>query len=493
MLYYIRRRKSMKNKTDKYIILGHENPDIDSIVSGYLLEKLMCKMGYDAEFIIPDSKIDLENITICGEYGLNPCSYQKKLPNTKEYKVILVDHYNRNVEGEIVGVIDHHPTTSNIETFYYQNENASSTSCLICTEENEKYFSKEDMQLAILAAMVDTASFHSTKTRKQDIDWAKKTCMKYQLDYEKIYKTGLCLTDISNIKTACYNGLKKYCFYGYNVESSYIQIEDITKISDLVMEMIDLLKEHVQTENIEVFSFIVHDMTQFKTVVYDITCNGYSIRNYEKYTSRGNTIIPEIEKKLKNDSMLKIFIGSSSRDTIDHKYLEEAREISQILSKDNCALVFGAASFGMMGACYQEFHSQHQPIHSYTVEKYEKDLAQLQSDVEIVLPTTFDRTKQLYQDADMIILLPGGTGTIAEIFGILEENRTIDSPKKVVLYNFNGYYDKLLELVHYCVNEKFNDSSIYDYFMIANTREEVLSFISYNRYQKRFGKAVIMV
>lgn len=42
---------------DKYIILGHENPDVDSIVSGYLLEKYMIKLGFDAQFVIPDKVI----------------------------------------------------------------------------------------------------------------------------------------------------------------------------------------------------------------------------------------------------------------------------------------------------------------------------------------------------------------------------------------------------------------------------------------------------
>ena len=42
---------------NKIIILGHENPDVDSIVSGYLLEKIMLNMGYDVKYIIPDKEI----------------------------------------------------------------------------------------------------------------------------------------------------------------------------------------------------------------------------------------------------------------------------------------------------------------------------------------------------------------------------------------------------------------------------------------------------
>lgn len=73
--------------------------------------------------------------------------------------------------------------------------------------------------------MVDTASFHSSKSRDIDKEWVKKMCFDYNIDYDDIYKTGLCLTDISNINIAAFNGIK--------LESSYIQVEDAKKIIKL--------------------------------------------------------------------------------------------------------------------------------------------------------------------------------------------------------------------------------------------------------------------
>ena len=59
----------------KYVILGHENPDVDSLVSGYLLEKIMKKMGYDVSFCVPDKELSLESEKICTKYKLNPRKY----------------------------------------------------------------------------------------------------------------------------------------------------------------------------------------------------------------------------------------------------------------------------------------------------------------------------------------------------------------------------------------------------------------------------------
>ena len=291
----------------KYIILGHENPDVDSIISGYLLEKLMLSKGFKAEFIIPDKKIDLESLTICSNFGLNikEYGYQKDLPETREYKYLLVDHHIRKVNGIIVAVIDHHPDKIGLKIPWYQNELSSSTSCIICRE-YEEYFNKHDIELAILATMIDTASFHSTKTNELDIIWVKEMCKKYNIDYERLYKAGLCLTDLNNLEEAKLNGLKNYKFNGAFVESSYIQVEDITKISSELAFIIDSLMTYVKENDLKLFVFIVHDMTRFKTTVYDITSKYYNVRSYEFYTSRGNTIMPQTEEAINAKLNLKL-------------------------------------------------------------------------------------------------------------------------------------------------------------------------------------------
>lgn len=287
----------------KYIILGHENPDVDSIVSGYLLEKLLLSKSFNVEFIIPDKRIEKDTVRLCKEFGLDieKLGYLKDLPTNKDYNYILVDHHDRITPGIITAVIDHHPTKTLLNIPWYQNVQSSSTTCLICRG-NENYFNKSDIELAILASMVDTASFHSTKTCNSDVSWVKEMCQKYNIDYNRLYKKGLCLTDMSNIDEVKLNGLKKYNFEGNLVESSYIQIEEITNYSKKITYIIDSLMNYVKENNLKVFVFIVHDMKTFKTTVYNITANDYTVRYYNEYTSRGNNIIPEIEEELKKES-----------------------------------------------------------------------------------------------------------------------------------------------------------------------------------------------
>ncbi len=276
----------------EYIILGHENPDVDSIVSGYLLEKIMKNRGYDVSFVIPDKKICKDTESICNEFNIFLGEYLKK-DLEKDAKYILVDHNEREVPGEIVAVIDHHPC--NIEyKCYFDVDDASSTAYKIASSVEDE-LSKKDIELAVLATFIDTVSFHSTKTRRSDISWINEMCTKYEFEYDDLYRHGLCLTDLKNVEDIMFNGLKKYDFNGFKILCSYIQVEDISKHTELITEMIDKLKTYYIDNDISLFVFIIYDMSCFHTKVYEIN-EEVNTREYSLYASRGNTIIPDIKK-----------------------------------------------------------------------------------------------------------------------------------------------------------------------------------------------------
>ena len=283
---------------DNYIILGHENPDVDSIISGYILEKIMIKKGYNASFIIPDKKIEDDSLSICLENGLDPRVFQREI-TTKNNKYILVDHHERDVDGEIVGIIDHHPTNKDIKISNYYNEKVSSTICFIAKNAIE-LLDKEDLYFVVLATLVDTVSFHSSKGRKEDYEWCLDICKKYNFNYDKLYLEGLRLTNIDDLNIASLNGLKKYNVNNLKIESSYIQIRDIEFNKELINNIIDILKKYIIDNNIDIFVFIVHDMKYFKTMYYYIEKDKIKEKYYDAYTSRGNEIIPEIIDMLNN-------------------------------------------------------------------------------------------------------------------------------------------------------------------------------------------------
>ena len=279
------------------IILGHENPDVDSIISAIILNKILTKKGYSSEFIIPDKEINKDTLEILNNYNIDPTIYMKRIPNNK--KIILVDHNERNVNGKIICIIDHHKTQKEYNIEHYYNTNVSSTACFIA-KQTEELLDKNDLELAVLATMIDTVSFHSTKGRKEDLEWCKYICDKYNLNYDKLYNQGLYLTNMDNIDEAALNGLKKYNINNQKLESSYIQIKNPKLEIKKINKIIDKLKQRIIVENLRAFVFIVHDMTLFKTMYYLIEKDNITTKYYDKYEQRGNTIMPEVFEYVNN-------------------------------------------------------------------------------------------------------------------------------------------------------------------------------------------------
>lgn len=289
----------------KYIILPHENPDVDSIVSGYIYQNYLQRRNIDAEFIIPDEKIDEDTLEICRRFNLEPTIYQKPLKITEDTKFILVDHHNRDNIGEVALIIDHHPDNNEPETKNCINEPSSSTSCLI-VQRNEPFYSIHEIELACMAAMVDTASFHSTKSKEWDIDWVKRMCEEKNLDYNKIYEAGLSLNSLENKEEVMLHGLKKYMLHGHKVESSTIHISNIKKHWKDINEITLLLNQYLLDQELDYFLFIIHDMENFETWVYQLEPTGYKRKKYAEYTARDTTIIPELEEQLQYQPKQKV-------------------------------------------------------------------------------------------------------------------------------------------------------------------------------------------
>ena len=285
-----------KYQNDKIIILGHDKVDVDSVVSGYLLEKVLANNGYNVTFCITDKIISKETNDILKEFDFDASKYQREFVDTEDTKYILVDHNERNLKGEIIAIIDHHPTSKKIDLELYFNKAISSTSLYLCKGNEE--FNKEDITFAALAAMLDTASFNSTKGREEDKLWVIDKCKQLGIDYNKLYETGLYFAPLNDLKECSLNGLKKYNYDGKKVESSYVHINDDKSNDDKIKQIVEILKQYVKENKLDMFVFIVHDMSVLKTRIYKITNDDVKEERYSKYTSRGNDIMPSIEKNI---------------------------------------------------------------------------------------------------------------------------------------------------------------------------------------------------
>lgn len=166
---------------------------------------------------------------------------------------------------------------------------------------------------------------------------------------------------------------------------------------------------------------------------------------------------------------MKVWITSSSR-VEDEKYISIAGRVADVFSKCGYDLVCGGISSSMMKKVYEVFTKNKRDIFCVTLKCYNEVFNEI---TPIYVDNTFDRNKNLYDNSDVIVFLPGGTGTVAEIFSSLEEYRTISSNKKLILYNEDGFYDTLIFSLNSLVELGFNDESILEKLKVVNTIDEL--------------------
>lgn len=169
---------------------------------------------------------------------------------------------------------------------------------------------------------------------------------------------------------------------------------------------------------------------------------------------------------------MKIFVGCTSSENIKDSYKEEVRKIGSFLSKDYDLILGGVNKNGVFGILIDEFKNKNIDLITLPIykEEYSKNINCTYVD------TTFDRCKTCYYMADKILILPGGTGTICEIFSMLEESRTFDN-KEIIIFNLDNYYASSLEMIVNSVKNKYNDMSILDRIKVFNTSDDLINYL----------------
>lgn len=174
---------------------------------------------------------------------------------------------------------------------------------------------------------------------------------------------------------------------------------------------------------------------------------------------------------------MKIFIGCSSSDKIPEKYKKDCENYLSKLFKEENDLVFGAYDQGIMGLCYNIARENKRHIIGVCPKIYEKDIEKLICEKRITNSTN-ERTSMLIEESDAIIFLPGGIGTMQELFTAIEIKRSKEINKPIIIYNSNGFFDELLILLEKIYQENFADSLTSKNYHISNSIEDTLEYLN---------------
>lgn len=171
----------------------------------------------------------------------------------------------------------------------------------------------------------------------------------------------------------------------------------------------------------------------------------------------------------------KIAIFCSASDSIASVYEEKARELGAWIGRKNKWLIYGGANLGLMDTVARTAKEYGAKVMGIVPTKLEEHGA-----VSDFLDVTFrsvnlsDRKDMMEQEADVMVALPGGIGTLDEIFHVVAAATIGYHGKKVILYNVDGFWNGLLSFLNELEAKHFTRRPLAQYLQVANSFDELV-------------------
>ena len=162
-----------------------------------------------------------------------------------------------------------------------------------------------------------------------------------------------------------------------------------------------------------------------------------------------------------------VFAGSSMG--VRPEYAEAAKSLGRTIAEQGLGLVFGGASVGLMGVVADAALAAGGevvgvlPKHLERVELVHEDLTEL-----IIVDSMHARKATMADRADMFVALPGGLGSLEELFEVWTWSQLGLHAKPLGALNVEGYYDQLLSFLDQTVKERFV-KEVHRNFLVASS------------------------
>ena len=172
-----------------------------------------------------------------------------------------------------------------------------------------------------------------------------------------------------------------------------------------------------------------------------------------------------------------VFCGSA--DAVHSDYLSAARTMGITLAERGLRLIYGGGKTGLMGAVANGVLEAGGEVTGVIIPSMNTDsLAHDGLTLMEVSPGMHTRKARMYELADGFIALPGGFGTMDELFETLTWGQIGNHQKPVGLLNVNNYYVPLLAVMDHAVQEGFVFKEHRDAVFVDSDQGQLLNAMS---------------
>ena len=172
-----------------------------------------------------------------------------------------------------------------------------------------------------------------------------------------------------------------------------------------------------------------------------------------------------------------VFCGSSMGN--DPRYQEAAAQLGEVLAQNDCTLYYGGANVGLMKIIADKMLEKGKRVVGI-IPKLITDMEIAHEGVTemIEVDSMSERKVMLINESDAFIAMPGGFGTLDELFEITVLNQLRITDKPVALYNTLNYYDSMMQFIDHAVSQGFIRKEHRDNIIVSDNPETLFKELS---------------
>lgn len=170
-----------------------------------------------------------------------------------------------------------------------------------------------------------------------------------------------------------------------------------------------------------------------------------------------------------------ICVFCASADGTRPEYRADAEALGRTLAAQNIGLIYGGSRVGLMGAVADATLNAGGRVTGVIphvlvdMEVAHHEITELH-----IVKTMHERKALMGEKADAFLILPGGYGTLEELFEVLAWSTLKIHSKPIVLLNTCGFWDPMLTFLEHCVREGVLKQERLELLRVAATAEEAV-------------------
>ena len=170
----------------------------------------------------------------------------------------------------------------------------------------------------------------------------------------------------------------------------------------------------------------------------------------------------------------KVGVYLSSKDNLPESYVRAAREVGELIGRTGRTLVYGGARKGLMEVLAQSVKQHGGRVFGMVPDVIvERGLATEAIDVTFRCADLSDRKDMMNRESDVLLALPGGIGTLDEVFTVLDNTCIGIRRQPLVFVNVDGCWNALLAALDDLFRQGLISGRPEDFYQVASNIDEL--------------------